>query len=362
MIRSPTPIVSKRSGRKIRLPARYTDFLPLSDAEPPAIERPTCAVDSQDQHRSGSDHSARSEWRTDPNEMGLFRVYPSEPTLIPADTGLVSVTDAPTLQQPLPRIVPSTGLVDSEPRVMKGELFSAFSSPTAGLLMCWHYLGSNVKSAAEPNRLATNFTGDPLFANRTDSANFSYEREKKLVDKYLQSHSNPFRAEHGWMKSSVKIRLPKEKVHWSSEMDPAVPELEVKGVYHRSLTDIIKAVFEGENGHTFHMTPFRQQWTTADNRTVNIYSEIYSSPALLDAHAEINALRRIPGDDLERVVAPLMMWSDSTHLANFGDASLWPFYLFFGNQSKYTRGKPTASACHHVAYIPTVHFLVYSTL
>jgi hypothetical protein len=53
-------------------------------------------------------------------------------------------------------------------------------------------------------------------------------------------------------------------------------------------------------------------------------------------------------------VALLMMWSDSTHLASFGDASLWPFYLCFGNQSKYTRGKPTASACHHVAYIPNV--------
>ena len=110
------------------------------------------------------------------------------------------------------------------------------------------------------------------------------------------------------------------------------------------------------------MTLFHQQWTTADNRTVNIYSEIYSSPALLDAHAEINALQRIPGDYLEQVIAPLMMWSDSTHLANFGDASLWPFYLFFGNQSKYTCGKPTASACHHVAYISTVRFLVYSTL
>ena len=164
------------------------------------------------------------------------------------------------------------------------------------------------------------------------------------------------------MKSSVKIQLPKEKARWPLEMDPAVPELEVKGVYHCSLTDIIKAVFEGEDGHTFHMTPFRQQWTTADNHTVNVYSEIYSSPALLDAHKEINALPRVPGDNLERVVAPLMMWSDSTHLANFGDASLWPFYLFFGNQSKYTRGKPTASACHHVAYIPTVCFLVYPTL
>lgn len=54
------------------------------------------------------------------------------------------------------------------------------------------------------------------------------------------------------------------------------------------------------------------------------------------------------------MVASLMLWSDATQLANFGDASLWPIYLFFGNQSKYTCSKPTAAACHHVAYIPTV--------
>jgi hypothetical protein len=49
-----------------------------------------------------------------------------------------------------------------------------------------------------------------------------------------------------------------------------------------------------------------------------------------------------------------MFWSDSTHLANFGTASLWPLYLFFGNLSKWVRSKPRAGACHHVAYLPKV--------
>ncbi|KAI0647705.1 hypothetical protein C8Q79DRAFT_999321 [Trametes meyenii] len=47
-----------------------------------------------------------------------------------------------------------------------------------------------------------------------------------------------------------------------------------------------------------------------------------------------------------------MPWSDSTHLADFGTASLWPIYVQFGNQSKYERAKPSARACHHAAYIP----------
>ena len=75
---------------------------------------------------------------------------------------------------------------------------------------------------------------------------------------------------------------------------------------------------------------------------------------MMELYQEIHSLPRKPGDDLKCVVAPLTLWSDATQLANFGDASLWPIYLYFGNQSKYTRCLPTASACHHVAYIPTV--------
>ena len=45
--------------------------------------------------------------------------------------------------------------------------------------------------------------------------------------------------------------------------------------------------------------------------------------------------RQDGGCNLERVIAGLMFWSDATYLAQFGNASAWPVYLFFGNQSKY---------------------------
>ncbi|KAJ7325436.1 hypothetical protein DFH08DRAFT_926310 [Mycena albidolilacea] len=44
-----------------------------------------------------------------------------------------------------------------------------------------------------------------------------------------------------------------------------------------------------------------------------------------------------------------MLWSDSTHLANFGTVSLWPLYTFFGNLSKYMRAKPTSNSGYHQA-------------
>jgi hypothetical protein len=85
---------------------------------------------------------------------------------------------------------------------------------------------------------------------------------------------------------------------------------------------------------------------------------------MLEDYKEINSLPHAHGDDLERIIAPLMFWSDSTHLTNFGSASMWPFYLFFGSQSKYTRRKPLAMACHHIAYIPNVsiHYLFITSI
>jgi hypothetical protein len=146
--------------------------------------------------------------------------------------------------------------------------------------------------------------------------------------------------------------LPKERKSWTSCAH--APELEAPGVYHRSLTSIIRSTFEDDVSKTFHMTPYSQYWKVSDTKTVQVFSEAYSSPAMLDAYTEVDDLPREPDVNLECVVATLMMWLDATHLTNFGDASLWPFYLYFGNQSKYPRGKPALKACHHVAYIPTV--------
>ncbi|KAI6122144.1 hypothetical protein EDD16DRAFT_1691903 [Pisolithus croceorrhizus] len=73
---------------------------------------------------------------------------------------------------------------------------------------------------------------------------------------------------------------------------------------------------------------------------------------MLHAYKEVNGLSHEPDGDLECIVASLMLWLDSTHLTNFGEVSMWPFYMYFGNQSKYLRGKLTAMAHHHVAYIP----------
>ncbi|KIJ15229.1 hypothetical protein PAXINDRAFT_77681, partial [Paxillus involutus ATCC 200175] len=58
------------------------------------------------------------------------------------------------------------------------------------------------------------------------------------------------------------------------------------------------------------------------------------------------------GCTLLRAIAGLMFWSDATHVAQFGQAKLWPIYAYFANQCKYERCRPTARAARCVAYLP----------
>jgi hypothetical protein len=77
---------------------------------------------------------------------------------------------------------------------------------------------------------------------------------------------------------------------------------------------------------------------------------------MLEEDTKIQALPQNPEDrsDTEVAIGAIMLWSDLTHLTNFGSAALWPIYLFFGNLSKYARGMPSTLAAHHLAYIPSV--------
>ncbi|KAG1891707.1 uncharacterized protein F5891DRAFT_907006, partial [Suillus fuscotomentosus] len=91
-------------------------------------------------------------YQTSPDAMGLFHIYPACPTLIPkGDAGLDAAIDTPTLDHNLD--LESSQVITGVPSQEIGpkNLFSPFSSLTAGLLMCWQYSGVNFKLNAEMN-------------------------------------------------------------------------------------------------------------------------------------------------------------------------------------------------------------------
>lgn len=92
---------------------------------------------------------------------------------------------------------------------------------------------------------------------------------------------------------------------------------------------------------------------SSDSPPECLYGELYTADAMIAEQKKLESQCSEP-DDIEPVIAAIMLYSDSTHLANFGTASLWPMYAFIGNQSKYIRAKPTSFAAHHLAYISKV--------
>jgi hypothetical protein len=300
---------------------------------------------------------------TEPDSYGIFRSYPhSFPTFDPNNLmSLSHVSDSVHF----PKTADQTGArpwwsgFGSSVASVKDDFFVPFLNATVFRLMCWFYSGSNMKSLAELDRLIN----EVILAEDFEKAHLSGFRATKEVDRLDNYQGDPadirssFLATDGWRETCVKIRLPADGIKHSSEA--VAPEFDVPGLFYRPPLEVIKAAFREASAERFHLTPFKTFFQPSPNEPAErVHSEIYSSPAMLEAHEAIKANPPVPDCNLETVVAAVMLWSDSTHLTSFGSASLWPIYLFLGNQSKYTRGKPSSFAAHHLAYIPKVSLII----
>ncbi|TDL17170.1 hypothetical protein BD410DRAFT_886035 [Rickenella mellea] len=336
---TPEPAPLGRGHRKkLGLPIRFLDVLPTPQTVAPDIPPPpeTPTADNQDEPVDPPPATVlpiRSPLRTPPNPHGIFD-FPC------AESAGDITPEAPTSSQT--------------------NKYFPFKNASIYQLMHWMWTGSAQSSLARLQSLVT----DVLLAadfKLQDLIGFNAARETKRMDdearnQHEQSErkANTFAPQDGWKQADVRILLPDRKVHLS-EAD--APHLNIPGLHYRPLLEVIKSALQSPQALRFHYTPFKKFWRPSpDQPEQRVYDELYTSDAHLEAHEEVQNLPREPGDNFERAVVSLMFWSDSTHLTSFGDASLWPIYLYFGNQSKYERGKPSANACHHVAYIPSDSF------
>ena len=152
-------------------------------------------------------------------------------------------------------------------------------------------------------------------------------------------------------KASVTISVPFEGITNKSKSE--APKFKVDSLFYCRPLEVIKAALSDTDTEYFHFYPHKTCWQPDDAGTPKqVYSELYNSDMFIEEHEHIwNAHRQ---SEHETVITAMMFWSDSTQLANFRTASLWPVYLFLGNQSKYTRCKRSAFTAHHLAYIPKV--------
>jgi hypothetical protein len=108
---------------------------------------------------------------------------------------------------------------------------------------------------------------------------------------------------------------------------------------------------------TFTGRPFTEWWCPpGSTKPIRIYGEAHSSEVAIKLYEDIKEIPA-PDDhpDIQSVVILLMLGSDATHLASFGTASIWPLYVFFGNDSKYD------ATAYHLAFFPKVRHVVITS-
>ena len=233
----------------------------------------------------------------------------------------------------------STNKLDSEPPPPW-----PFRNMSIYRLLCWGNTGSNQKSIVEIQRLVDDVITAPEFRPEHVSGCKIQQEYKKLDDADATRTTAPF-SQGDWQQATVTIDMPTGTRNASGNGKPfTVPDL-----HYQSLKAVIISAFSSPMSCLFHFSPFKRLC-----RGERVYDELYTSDAWIQENDKLQQQTNEPGCKLEKVIASLMFWSDSTHLANFGTAKVWPLYLYFGNLSKYLQAMPNADACHHVTYIPSV--------
>lgn len=371
---SPPPRASGRPGRHIRKPLRYRDIMPANPPiiPPPAPEPEEEMADAATlllQPSTASDHLL---FCTEANSFGVYRKYThGTPTITPDEFFTISSTldSGPLAQDPSESQSKASwwssfgsSSLNSVERAV-GNYFTPFLNASIFLLMSWFYDGSSIKSYAEIDKLVHNVIQHEDFKASDFDNSFSTAREAERMDKDKEPKaaasktpdtSLPFSPEDGWIKGSVSIPLPCDGFQFNSEEH--APKFVIEGIWYRRPLEVIKMAFSERAAERFHTTPFKEYWKPSESAPEErIYSETFTADVFNEEYDLLQTTPRTgPNSHLEAFVAGIIFYSDATHLANFGTASLWPLYMYIGNQSKYVRAKPGEFAAHHIAYIPKV--------
>ncbi|KAG6831420.1 hypothetical protein H0H92_010633 [Tricholoma furcatifolium] len=304
-------------------------------------------------------------FETDPDAMGLFRRYTTLPSADPdRQVTIHHVADAPTFIR-LQDSVARSPLSVFGPHIAENNatspssFFAPFLNATVFRLMNWFYQ-STTKTLADLDNLVHDVILQPDFSIH-DLEGFSASRESKRLEKDTipQSHSItstdkslpelPYSTTDNWRTTNIEVPLPLVRMRHRNEQ--AAPKLKVP-VIHRDILEVVESLLKDFSFQNYHLRGFKQFWRPSpDEPKQRVYSEVYNTDIFLGMEKQ---LPTIEGCNLEKVVVPLLVYSDSTHLANFGTASLWPIYIWTGCLSKYTRVKPSSFAAHHLAYLPSI--------
>ena len=343
-------LAERRQRRLIILPKRFRDVLP--QPLPPLLDtqsdQPRSPISPSTLTTAASSSIASHVlkiFKTPQNAFGLFRQYYSEkpPSHDPEEhVELQDLSDCPldTSSDPPPN----------------ENMFHPYPNKNSFLLGDWHWnygIQKSRESFSDLLSIVGSLDFKPEDVRHTQWAKIDAKlASNKELDVVAEDGKAEWMDEDArWKRSTIRISVP----FHSRAKNPGPKDYVVGELYHRSIVSIIREKLSNPHeDQLFHYEPFELFWRQPHRDDIRLHGELYTSSAFLEAHREVQEMPGEPGCNLPRVVVALMFWSDATHLTSFGNAKLWPAYLFFGNESKYRRCKPTCHLCNHVAYFQTV--------
>ncbi|KAF8811646.1 hypothetical protein BYT27DRAFT_7336095 [Phlegmacium glaucopus] len=298
-----------------RLPKWFQDILLPC---PPVVAAPTINTPQPSQHEPVA--PATPEFKTESNSFGIFQIYKSgKPSLTPDDNfHITNVSDGPNFIKDPPQAHSTwaspfgTSFTSPDPPG-DSEItpsYLPFKNMSVFCLMQWFYDSSLTKSLSTLN--------DPVYK---DLIGFDAAKEAKHLNNNKNTTVPANSIKDGWTKMMVPISVTCDKVPHPS--DANAPVFHVKGLMYRKLLEVIKAAYEDSSAEQFHISPYEEYWQPTPNSPLSA-----STPSFT-------------------ILMPIFK-----SMRSFGNASLWPVYLYLGSLLKYTWAKPASFAAHHLAYLP----------
>ncbi|KAG2052328.1 hypothetical protein BDR06DRAFT_983179 [Suillus hirtellus] len=334
-------LAQQRTRRQnCQLPLRFRDVLPqpLPTAPMEVRDQPPESVGSVVTTDQRPALPTRKVFCTPPNIFGLVRQYFSSEPPSHDPEEYITLADLSFIPGSLP--------VTEEPPMFavssSDSQYHPYPNRLSFQLGNWYWNQGIQKSQGDYAKLLEILSDDTF--NTADRIN-----RQLGANKYDEGDEDEWEDEDaGWKKTPVSIKVP-----FSHTTDTPGPQsYQAAELYHHSLVAVMREkLANAQDDKLFHYEPYELHWKTPHlDREIPIYGDLYTSPAFLDAHSQLQESPRERGCDLPQVVAGLMFWSDATQLTSFGNAKLWPTYMYFGNESKYHRCKPSCNLSNHVAY------------
>ncbi|PCH41841.1 hypothetical protein WOLCODRAFT_159357 [Wolfiporia cocos MD-104 SS10] len=217
-----------RTGRKCRRPAYLVNCVPTTeegvalqvpgavtrlDISPPTSPARANVPDSTSttpENSTVDSSSPSSCYDTKPDRFGIFRQYSATPKHTPPDASSLSdLCDSPALQNPNHGAALSVRRA-GPPNVRNAHNpFHPFSNSSVYRFMKWDLDSSGAMSRSKSQSLLDDVLFAPDF-ELSDLRGLNVGREWERVES-SETSDPEFSAADGWNKSSVTVRLPKEK-------------------------------------------------------------------------------------------------------------------------------------------------------